>query len=138
MTRLTDSGSSRSWSAVEPMRSAKTIVTTFRVPVSSVGPALRTGSAGAASEAPQALQKREPDGLSAAQLGQRGESGAPHPLQKRADWGFAWLQLGHFMSLRPRTMADRLAHGQCSGRSLAGRVVEDGHPRPGGRDIMRF
>src|SRR5262249_157916 len=137
MTRLTDSGSSRSWSGAEPMRSAKTIVTTFRVPVSSVGPALRTGSAGGASEAPQALQKREPDGLSAAQLGQRGESGAPHPLQKRADWEFAWLQLRHFITLPARAVAGRLAHGKCSRRSLAGRVAGEGHPRPGGRDSMR-
>src|SRR5207249_4101534 len=68
----------RSCSAVEPTRSAKTIVTTLRAAASS--------TALAAREPPQASQNLRPPGLGAPQLGQATgfTSGAAHSPQKRA------------------------------------------------------
>jgi Adenylate and Guanylate cyclase catalytic domain/Double zinc ribbon len=90
----TDDASSRSCSAVEPIRSAKTTVTTSRASRPSArrprpSTPLGTGSGRAARVAPQALQKREPGGLSAPQPAQRGASRAPQALQKRDVSGFA-------------------------------------------------
>src|SRR6185503_6071482 len=78
MTRLTDSGSRRSWSPVEPMRSANTIVTTLRASVFSAGRG--------ASDAPHASQNFRPAGLVVPQPPQTADftSGAAHSLQKRA------------------------------------------------------
>src|SRR5437870_5395621 len=95
MKRRTDSASSRSWSAVEPARSAKTIVTTLRSLAASAGRAatagLAVGGAVAVSGVPHALQKRCSGRVGALQLGQLvvGASLAPHPAQKRASSGLA-------------------------------------------------
>src|SRR5262245_49639983 len=89
MNARTDSGSRRSCSAVEPARSAKRIVTTLRASDrGAAGWESRAGgtaNAGAVtvgpSVAPHSLQKREPGGGVAPQLGQASASRAPHSLQ---------------------------------------------------------
>src|SRR5262249_453126 len=76
MIRLTDSGSRRSWSEVDPIRSAKTMVTTLRATLSRAGTVERA--------VPQASQNRASASLSAPQAGQRGASDVPQALQNRA------------------------------------------------------
>src|SRR5207247_4363151 len=68
------SGSSRSPSAVDPVTSAKRIVTTLR---SSPPAALSTGD-------PQAGQNRAPSGIADPQTEHGAASGLPHVAQNRA------------------------------------------------------
>src|SRR5262245_32688931 len=103
MKRRTDSASRRSWSAVEPTRSAKTMLTTLREAVSGgVCAAARVAIA-----APQASQKRAFGGLSAPHAVQRGASEAPQPPQKRAPAAAVHPQLAQTMgdpSTRPSVL----------------------------------
>src|SRR5881397_1126578 len=90
MKRRTDSASSRSCSAVEPTRSAKTIVTTLRAAASS--------TALAAREPPQASQNWASGLPSAPHAGQRRASDLPQPPQNRAPAPCALPQLPQFMT----------------------------------------
>src|SRR5436309_11943531 len=90
MKRRTDSASRRSCSAVDPTRSAKTIVTTLRAAASSTALATR--------EAPQASQNCASGLPSAPHAGQRGASGLPQPPQNRAPAPCALPQLLQFIT----------------------------------------
>src|SRR5215468_5722654 len=106
MTRLTDSGSRRSCSDVEPIRSANTMVTILRTSALSAAGALRlgastglrTGSVRVASDAPQAMQNRASPSFSVPHARQRGASGVPQPAQNRAIGGFVLPQLAQLMT----------------------------------------
>src|SRR5262245_40074019 len=92
MTRLTDSGSSRSCSAVEPIRSAKTMVMILRL--SEEGPREDEGFDGAdvADEvisAPQSPQNFLFAGLSVPHCGHRFASAAPQSPQNFLPLGFS-------------------------------------------------
>src|SRR5215831_11395221 len=90
MTRRADSGSRRSCSDTEPMRSAKTTVTSLR--------AIALSTTGRVSEAPQALQNRASGGLAVPHAAHAGARAAPQALQKRADSGLMWPQLVHVIA----------------------------------------
>src|SRR5215213_1422879 len=97
MTCRSDSGSSRSPSAVEPVTSQKTTVTRFRT---------SWAAGAAASGAPQLPQNRNPAGLSRPQTAQictSGESTARRrrrPRRARAAGAAARARLGARMALR--------------------------------------
>src|SRR5215510_12298237 len=98
MTRLTDSGSSRSCSDVEPIRSAKTMVTTLRASALSFASALRLGSTRGARDVPQAPQKRWSAGLACPHAAHARASAVPHPPQKRFSAGFSRPQAVQVMT----------------------------------------
>src|SRR2546423_6505599 len=85
MKRRTGSASVRSWTEVDPARSAKTIVTVLRVPC----------GLGAVTAVPQRSQKLASGSRSAPQEWQRVTTAAPQPAQKRAPVRFAFPQLAH-------------------------------------------
>jgi hypothetical protein len=127
-TRLTDSGSSRSWSAVESMRSAKTIVTTFRATASVAGRPT--------SEVPQASQNLRPPGSSSRSPGRRRHSraalrtrrrSAPRRDSRRRTRGRSWP------NLRSRGVAIELSRqrGCASGRAHC----FEASPRFGPREV---
>ena len=89
MTRRLDSASRRSCSDIEPIRSAKTTVTSFR--------AIAFSAASPRRRAPHAWQKRVSLSQGAPQAGQRGARGVPQPPQKRASAGFARPQVAQVM-----------------------------------------
>src|SRR5262245_34102702 len=89
MRLRTDSASRRSCSAVEPIRSAKTTVTTLRASV--------FGTAGAATLAPQASQNLAAGRRSPPQLAQCRTRGAAQSSQNFAPERFSWLQAEQIM-----------------------------------------
>src|SRR5262245_33550401 len=98
MTRLTDSGSSRSCSAVEPIRSAKTIVTTLRATVSpALVAALSAVTPRPASETPQLRQNLAVGAHGLPHDGQRRSSRAPHSSQNAEPSGFSLLHVEQFI-----------------------------------------
>src|ERR1700752_3007924 len=103
MKRRTDSASRRSCIAVEPTRSAKTIVTILRaVAASSTERAGGATLGAAASEVPQESQNLASARHSAPHAGQRGASGFPQPSQNRAPVRFGLPQLAQFMATTRR------------------------------------
>src|SRR5262245_4016690 len=114
MKRRTDSASRRSWSAVEPIRSANTIVTVLRAAVFSAAAAGE-----AASGAPHSPQNFMPGVDSVPHAGQRAASGCPQPPQKRWPGGFASPQLVQF------TASFRAQLGEARERIVGGFGGED-------------
>src|SRR4051794_2325764 len=94
MSVRTDSGSIRSPSAVDPVRSLKRVVTVLRV---GAGP----GAGRVSSGEPHESQNFAPDGSSTPHDGQRGASGAPHPMQNRAPSLLIEPQLPHSTPAEP-------------------------------------
>src|SRR5262245_62657335 len=90
MRLRTDSASSRSWSAVEPIRSAKTTVTILRASAFS--------GAGGRRPAPQASQNLAAGRTSPTQPGHLRTSGAAHSSQNLAPARLSWLQAEQIMA----------------------------------------
>src|SRR5215470_8067995 len=92
MKRRTDSASRRSWSDVDAMRSAKTMVTVLRAAASSGVSAGR-----ARSEVPQLRQNFAGGGHALPHDGQCRSSAAPHSPQNEDPIGLSCWQAGQFM-----------------------------------------
>src|SRR5207245_10467374 len=100
---------------VDPIRSAKTIVTTLRATASSAAPATR--------EAPQASQNWASGLRSAPHAGQRSASDLPQPPQNRAPAPCALPQLLQFMTTPGRRRACYCTVAACRKVSAAGRLA---------------
>src|SRR5262249_54815963 len=130
MRLRTDSASSRSCSAVEPIRSAKTTVTILRATTparATSRPTFGTGSGAATREAPQAPQNRWSGGFTWVQAGQARASEPPQAPQKRLAAGFALPHDGQVtpLGLRRASLANdkRLPANGSSASARASRSV---------------